>query len=196
MTTIYVLDTETTTTNFSDPAYDYQPNGHIVEFGMTRVDLDLRTIGPTVHYVFDDPDATGEEWVYKNTDLPFRQGVSDSKPFVDGLLAVIFEGKWVTCFNHRFDQALIRRDMPRFFDAICWAPDIMLAADRIADIPRKKHDTDTGWKSYPSVQATWDYLFPETPQEEKHRAVSDAIQEAKILQRLVDMGLYDLGGIQ
>ena len=158
---IYVLDTETTTTSFKDPKYDYKPNGHIVEFGLTRLDVERRTIGPSVHYIFNDPEATGEEWVYKNTDLPFRQGMTDAIPFTDGLLAASFEGRYVTAFNLPFDRCLCERDLPRFSKAVRWAPDIMEAADLIDEIPRKIHDEATGWRSHPSVQSTWDYLFPD-----------------------------------
>lgn len=191
MTIIYVLDTETTTTCFKDPDYDYGPNGHIVEFGMVKLDTELRTFGTPIHYTFRDPDATGDEWVYRNTDLELNPAMSDNIRFVDGLLAASFCDEYVTAFNlDAFDKKMIERDMPKFHAAVRWMPDMIYAADKIDGIPRKIHDLSTGFRSLPSVQSTWDYLFPDEPMQEAHRAPSDALQEAKILLKLVDMGLY------
>lgn len=158
---IYVLDTETTTTNFHDPNYGGKPNGHIVEFGLVRVDTERRTIGPTCHYIFDDPKATGEEWCFQESDVPFRPSMRDNIPFVDGLLAASFGGRKVTAYNVGFDRTLCERDLPKFAKAVVWAADIMEAAYMIKDIPRKVHETETGLVSWPSVQSTWDYLFPD-----------------------------------
>ena len=41
MTVIYVLDTETTTTTFRPV-----PNGHVVEIGISKVDLESHTVEP------------------------------------------------------------------------------------------------------------------------------------------------------
>lgn len=197
---IYVVDTETTTTEWHSEKYNGDPDGHIVEIGIVLLDLETGRTWVIAHRGFNDPDATGEEWVYKNTDLPMRESFRMSWEEADEDLCdhIRTVGKrdngfiCITAFNSSFDRTMIERDLPNFSKHLFWCMDIMMSADRIEDIPRKKHDTITGWRSYPSVQATWDYLFPDDPQTEKHRALDDAIQEAKICYELRKRGLYEL----
>lgn len=190
MNQIYVLDTETTTTDFKDPDLGYKPNGHIVELGIVLLDLRTGDIRDVMHSILRDEDATGEEWVYKNTDLPFRRPYYDSRKFVEYNLQCVLNSGPITCFNIPFDRAMLERDFPDIVGCARWAPDIMLAADTIEEIPRKVHDTETGWRSYPSVQSTLDYLFPGCDIIEKHRALQDARDEARILFELYLRGLY------
>ena len=132
--TIYVLDTETTTTDFKDPRYDYQPNGHIVELGLVRLDLKDGSIECSTHYIWDDPNATGNEWCYRNTDLPYRRSYFPMWDSDDRMLAEILKGIWVTAFNlDGFDRIMCERDLPRFSKAVHWAPDIMKAADLVEE---------------------------------------------------------------
>ena len=195
---IYVIDTETTTTDFKDPKLGGRPNGHIVELGLVRLDTWTGSIINLAHYIFKDEEASGEEWVYKNTDLPYRSITFDDIRIADAELrlnAMMFADDMlpITAFNWTgFDRWMIERDLPRFSDVCRWLPDIMDAADKIDAIPRKIHDSGTGFVSKPSVQSTWDYLFPRDPMTEQHRALSDAWQEARILKELIKMGIYKL----
>lgn len=188
---IYVVDTETTTTEFNSEKYNGAPDGHIVELGVVRLNLETGLIDVVNYGSFNDNNATGNEWVYQNTDLPFRSAYRKSWKMRDTELDRFIYGKIpITAFNSDFDRTMIERDLPKFSEHLSWCTDIMKCADQIEDIPRKKHDTATGWRSFPSVQSTWDYLFPDYPNIEKHRALSDAIQEAQILRELIKMGLY------
>lgn len=198
MTEIYVIDTETTTTAFHDPRYN-GPNGHIVEIGvaMLTVDPDHKRASMPMAicgHVFADPEASGSEWCYRVAGVPFRAG-GPTPDKMDRKLAEVLKGKLVTSFNQRFDRSMLERDMPLMSNVVTWAPDIMEAADTIEEIPRKAHDTATGWRSWPSVQSTYDYLFPEDPYIEKHRALDDALLEAKILAKLFELGIYTLEGM-
>ena len=189
---IYVVDTETTTTEWHSEKYNGAPDGHIVEIGIVLLDLRHGTVRPQYWFTFNDPDATGLEWVYQNTDLPLRDSFRKTWKEVDDSLDEMVRYSPIedhgmipiTAFNVDFDKTMIERDLPKFSKHLYWCMDIMKSADKIEEIPRKVHDLSTGWRSYPSVQSTWDYLFPDDPQIEKHRALDDAIQEAKICRAL------------
>jgi len=186
---IFVLDTETTTTDFNDPELG-GPNGHIVELGAVRLNLKTGEITDVLHLYPRDPDASGNEWVYLHTDLQFKRPYYDAKAFVELELIYLFEQGPVTAFNLDFDKWMLGRDYPLACVKATWAPDIMVAADKIDEIPRKAHDTSSGWKSWPSVQSTLNYLFPNDCVVEKHRALQDARDEARILYELYLRGLY------
>ena len=190
MNRILVLDTETTTTNFRDPNCNDGPNGHIVEIGIVSLDLRTGNIEDVYHAILKDPNATGNEWVYQNTDLKFRQPCYDAPDIVNAELMILLNKEPITAFNQAFDRAMLERDFPDAVKWSMWAQDIMLAADAIDDIPRKVHDTSTGFRSYPSVQSTLNYLFPGQEIIEKHRALQDARDEARILFELYLRGLY------
>ena len=190
---IYILDTETTTTNFHDPAYAGKPNGRVVELGIVCLDLDTLQVGGIGAWQFKDPEATGLEWVYTNTDLPFRRGCWNSREWTDNYLAGLLDGQYTTAFNWTFfDKIMLDRDLPQLSSSVVWIEDIMIAADRIDQIPRKLHDSSSGKAWWPSVQTTYNYLYPDEPMVERHRAYDDAWQEARILAKLIEMGIYEV----
>ena len=52
---IYVVDTETTTTDFKDPKLGGRPNGHIVELGMVSLDTISGAITNVYHCISKSP---------------------------------------------------------------------------------------------------------------------------------------------
>lgn len=186
-----VIDCETTTTEFHSKRFNGKPDGHIVEFGYTVVDLDdKKIVGGCHHFIFGDPNATGEEWVFKNTSLRHDSSRITAKEFDNSYLSIISGPLLCSAFNTDFDRTMIERDMPNLARCLYWLPDIMIAADGIEEIPRKIHDTSTGFVSYPSVQSTYDYLFPDKPVKEPHRAGPDSMMEAMILLELYKRDLW------
>lgn len=191
MTVLYVLDTETTTTSFEGG----EPDGHIVEVGIARVDTSRRKITPYYVGILNDPNCDGTEWVFQNTDLTLndvRQG--EDPRSVDRYLSSILVGCRVTSYNRAFDRGMLRRDLPLTSEAIAWAPCLMLAAAEIDEIPRNHAGTGL----YPTAEASYNYLCPDDPRHldgrERHRALSDAMMEAHILLALIDCGAYPLNG--
>lgn len=66
-------------------------------------------------------------------------------------------------------------------------PDIMAVAKEACKIIYPKG----GYKN-PKMQEAWDNIFPNTNYAEKHRAVDDAIHEAKILFEMYKRGIYKI----
>lgn len=191
MTVLYVLDTETSTSSFRDG----EPNGHIVEIGIARVDTTRREITPYYVGILNDPDCEGTEWVFQNTDLSVEDVRNGEMPkSVDRYLASLLEGCIVTSYNRAFDRTMMRRDLPLTSNITKWAPCLMLAAAEIEDIPRNHAGTGL----YPTAEASYNYLCPDDPRhlngKERHRALSDAMMEAHILLALIERGAYPLKG--
>jgi len=83
-----------------------------------------------------------------------------------------------TSFDFRFMESrgfVIKKDIP----------DIMAVAKDVCKIMRPRG----GYKN-PKMQEAWDNLFPKTNYIEKHRAVDDAIHEARILFEMFKRGEY------
>lgn len=186
MSKVWVIDTEVSNTTFKP-----EPNGHIVEFGAVQVDLETRTIGNSYSAVVKDPFADESAWVFQNTTLSYGdmlvKGVTPSS--LDRFMSHVIKDE-VTSYNIAFDRLLIRRDMPILSGKLRWGEDIMLAASKVAAIPRRH----AGERHYPTALASYNYLCPDDPcflfGEEEHRALADAQMEAHILLRLYDLGLW------
>ena len=192
MTIIYVLDTETTTTTFRPV-----PNGHVVEIGISKVDLESHTVEPFYGEILTvkkmvkgkkkiDPEA----WVFKNTTLTVQE-VEDGKDPTE--IAVKLEqmlrGCEITAFNQKFDRLMLQRDLPELYGSLVWGQDLMEQADNLKSIPRN------GKASYPNAENTYNHLCKNDPAhingKEEHRALSDAVMEGYILLALYDRGLYE-----
>ena len=192
MTTIYVLDTETTTTTFRPV-----PNGHVVEIGIAEVNLEEHTVQPYYSDILTvkkmvkgkkkiDPEA----WVFKNTTLTVEEVENGKDPEEIAIkLADMLKGCELTAFNQSFDQLMLKRDLPQLHDAVVWGQDLMLQADNLSSIPRTKAPP-----CYPNAENTYNHLCKDDPAhingKEEHRALSDAIMEGYILLALYDRGLY------
>lgn len=187
MTTIYVIDTETSTTSWKDGI----PDGHIVEIGIAKVNLDKQTVIPFFQSVINDPEADPDAWVFKHTDLSFEEVQKGVSPdIIARYLSSQLEGQEVTSFNEAFDHGMIDRDMPFINDKVRWGQCLMIQAAEIEEIPRNHAGTGL----YPTAEATYNYLCPKDPchlnGKEKHRALADATMEGYILVELYLNDLY------
>lgn len=184
---VYVIDTETSTTHWTNGI----PNGHIVEIGLAKVNLEKLTVIPTWQFVVLDFSADSEAWVFKNTDLTYEKVMEGTSPgIISKFLEDRLNGKEVTSYNITFDKMMIDRDMPYLNEAVRWGQDIMVQAAEVPEIPRKH----AGQNTWPKAEDSYNYLCPNDPchlnGKEKHRALADAEMEGHILLELYLRGLW------
>ncbi|MHA1458746.1 MAG: 3'-5' exonuclease [Promethearchaeota archaeon] len=175
---IAIIDIETT---------DLKPdNGLIIEIGIVELDL----ITGATKILFDsfvkEPEF-GEEhknaWIFNNSDLKFEDCVdAPSLNNVKKHIQEIFDHYSLTAYNNSFDFGFMES---RGFIIKKDIPDIMAVAKKACKIMHSRG----GYKN-PKMQEAWDNLFPNTNYIEKHRAVDDAIHEAKILFEMYKRGEY------
>ena len=129
----------------------------------------------------------GEEhknaWIFNNSDLKFEE--FESAPSLNNLknqIQEIFDHYSLTAYNTSFDFGFMES---RGFVIKKDIPDIMAVAKKACKIMR----AGGGYK-IPKMQEAWDNLFPNTNYIEKHRAVDDAIHEARILFEMYKRGEY------
>ncbi|MGQ4874583.1 MAG: exonuclease domain-containing protein [Promethearchaeia archaeon] len=172
---IIVLDIETTHTK---PIL-----GMIVEIGLCFLDLNSGKIDPIFNIICQeedielDPDA----WIFNNSDLNIEEVMQAPylSEFREELQSIFDLGYPITAFNQKFDFGwLYNRDFRisnRFWDPML----------KLTPIMRIPHDYYI--YKYPSVEEAWRYLFPDIEYKEKHRALDDAIHEAKIIHAVYRM---------
>ena len=167
MKEVYVIDTETSTTHWTEGI----PNGHIVEIGVAKVNLEKFTVLPAYQFVVSDSSADPEAWVFKNTDLTYDMVRTGTSPgTVSAFLEDRLKDKEVTSYNIQFDKMMIDRDMPYLNNVV------------------------DGKDTWPKAEDSYNYLCPSDPcnlhGKEKHRALADAEMEGHILLELYFRGLY------
>lgn len=187
MSMIYVIDTETSTTRWDDGI----PDGHIVEIGVARVDLDELTVVPMWNTIVKDENASDRAWIFRNSSLTKAEVLDgNNRRAVEDVLARKLMGCEVTSFNIGFDRMMIERDMPRINENVHWGQDIMVQAAQVEDIPR----THAGEDKYPKAETSYNILCPDDPcrlkGHELHRAIADAEMEGYILLELFIRGLW------
>ena len=186
---VYVIDTETSTTHWTEGI----PNGHIVEIGVAKVNLEKFTVLPAWKFIVSDPSASPSAWIFENTDLTYEEVMEGTNPLiVSKFLEDKLKGKEVTSYNIAFDSMMLDRDMPYLNNCVRWGQDLMIQSARIPEIPRKHAGKDT----WPRAEDSYNYLCPKDPcnlhGKEKHRALADAEMEGHILLELFFRGLYTL----
>ena len=175
---IAIIDIETTALK---PEY-----GLIIEIGIVELDL----ITGAFKILFDSYVKElefGEEhknaWIFNNSDLRFED--FEGAPSLNNLknqIQEIFDHYSLTAYNTSFDFGFMES---RGFVIKKDIPDIMAVAKNACKIMRAR-----GGYKIPKMQEAWDNLFPNTDYIEKHRAVDDAIHEAKILFEMYKRGDY------
>lgn len=186
MPPVYVIDTETSTTHFT-PYVD----GHIVEIGITKVDLEEGTVEPFFDCLINDPWAKESAWVFQNTTITPKM-VAKAVPSkrVDKYLSYMMDGAHVTAYNVEFDRLMMYRDLTRTAKVIKWCDCLMELSAQIDEIP-KRHG---GNSRYPKAEDTYNALCPNDPAmingKEEHRALSDATMESYILLALYEKGIF------
>jgi len=170
MKLIMVLDIETT--GF-DPYSDM-----ICEIGIVLLDLNSGSIKPSFNRViFEDNKYIDRNcWIFKNSNLSYEhvRNRGMSLETIGPILQSIFNLNIpTTSFNQTFDFGFLEQRgfiiSNRF-----WDPMIKLT-------PILKILRYNGSYKWPSVQEAWDFFYPNIHYKEKHRALDDAIHEAKII---------------
>ena len=128
-----------------------------------------------------------DSWIFNNSDLCFEDvrhapKLKSKRAEIQELL----DSYHVTAYNSTFDFGFLRAKKFKIANEI---PCIMKTCTDIVRIP--KTGVRGGYK-WPKFQEAWDHFFPDTVYREKHRAVDDALHEAKILHEMYKMGRYPL----
>jgi len=122
-------------------------------------------------------------WIFYNSDLKFEDFEdAPSLNHVKNQIQEILDHYSLTAYNNKFDFGFMES---RGFIIKKDIPDIMVVAKEACKIMHSKG----GYKN-PKMQEAWDNLFPNTNYREKHRAVDDAIHEAKIVFEMYKRGDY------
>ncbi len=178
MTVILVVDTETDSVK--------PQSANILEIGLASVDLDT---GKTDLLWDSFVHPPGLEWwvdcfFMKNSGIDpdlirAAPTIEEMEYGVEAYLSL----EAVTAFNLYFDREVLFRHGIKIPNT--W-PCLMLTAKDILKLPGRYGD----WK-YPKFTEAWDYFFPDTPFEEKHRAGHDALHEAKLAYALYQRGYFN-----
>ena len=177
---IAIIDIETT---------DLKPeNGLIIEIGIVELNL----ITGATKILFDSlvkelpfGDIHRNAWIFNNSDLKFEDfEEAPSLSHVKNQIQEICDRYSMTAYNNAFDFGFMES---RGFVIKKDIPDIMAVAKEACKIMYPRG----GYKN-PKMQEAWDNLFPNTNYIEKHRAVDDAIHEAKILFEMYKRGDYKI----
>ncbi|MBY9007499.1 MAG: 3'-5' exonuclease [Candidatus Lokiarchaeota archaeon] len=170
MTKIYVFDIETTGLS---PYKD-----KILEIGIASLDTQSNYVEGEVFWTINE-EVTGNEWVFKNSSLTIEdiKNSNYSIQEVIGLFTDFIRGKILTAYNKIFDFGFMNSNG---FNPSCISdyPDIMLLAKPILNI---RHPTLRIKR--PSVQECLNHFH--INKLESHRALDDAILEAKILLKIL-----------
>jgi DNA polymerase-3 subunit epsilon len=177
--TILVVDIETT-------GYLNQ-GGKIVEIGIVKLDLDTGEINPVFNSCiketgFNEKHMDGKfGWIFKNSSLTYNDVLYapdlDSQRF---FIQYLFNIYHATAYNKEFDFGFLK---DRGF-IINELPCPMLLAAPILNI-----NNSLKW---PKLEEAWVGFFGDTNYVEKHRAIDDALHEAKIVHKLYEMHQFSV----
>ncbi|KKL61636.1 hypothetical protein LCGC14_2193360 [marine sediment metagenome] len=170
---IIVVDIETT-------GFSHQ-NDCIVEIGICELDLNSGECHKLFNKLIREAHFSTHHrnaWIFKNTNLRCED-ILGAKPLkvYKKELQRIFNIYPATAFNKRFDFNFLQ---DRGF-LIKELPCPMIIATDILKLPPRKPGTIYKW---PSVEETWNYLFPNNEYSEKHRSYDDVFHEALIILEL------------
>ena len=167
---IAVVDIETT-------GFSHQKDC-IVEIGICELDLNSRNCRELFNKLIRESHFSTQHrsaWIFQNSDLRYED-ILNAKPLdvYKKKLQRIFNIYPATAFNKRFDLDYLK---DRGF-LINELPCPMIIATDILKLPPRKSGTLYKW---PTVEETWEYLFPDKEYVEKHRSYDDAVHEALII---------------
>lgn len=165
---IIVLDIETTALKPSA--------GIICEIGLCFLNLKSGNVDRIFDTICQEKKyIDNNAWIFNNSNLTFDD--VKGAPFLDdfkGVLQDLFNLEHpVTAFNQSFDFGFLEArglEIPNKF----WDP--MLKLTNILKIPGYY-----GKYKWPNVQEAWNFFFKDSDYVEKHRALDDAIHEARII---------------
>ena len=180
ITKIAVVDIETTHLES-----DY---GTIVEVGICELNLEDGSIIKLLDTVVREPDFNAERdataWVFINSNLTVQDILNAPEwIFIRPKITEIFKKYPVTAFNKQFDLTWLK---DRGVEVFLEFPDPMVESTCIIQLPSS--NPNHGMYKYPSVIECWNWYFPITPLEHKHRAYEDCVHEAQIVYKMFTLG--------
>ena len=184
---ILVVDIETT--GF------LEQGGKIVEIGIVKLNLDTGEIIPAYASLIKEPglDITHTRdpfgWIFRNSDLRFED--LNNAPSLDEVRKIaqhLFDVYEATAYNKDFDFGFLR---DRGFH-ISELPCPMKLATPIINLSSGFLNGSPKW---PKLEEAWNYFFGETTYVEAHRALDDAIHEARIVFELFKLGKYSVSTV-
>lgn len=172
---ILVVDIETT-------GFDSK-NDLIVEIGIALVNTDTKEINLIFNNPIKEPEFDYEthknSWIFENTDLT-PEDVMSSKSIEEHFNEIqgLFDKYKMTAFNKTFDIRFLTRCGFKMDDVDC----LMRSATKYS-----RYVKPDGKRKIPSVEEIYRQFFLNENYIEKHRAGEDALDEAKILLKLVEL---------
>ena len=169
---VIVLDIETTGLS---PKFDM-----ICEIGLCFLDLETGDIDPIFNIICREENKKFDDrsWIFQNSDLKYEDVINAPylEDFREELQAIFNLNCPCTAYNQKFDFGFLEfRDFK--IHQKFWDP--MLKLTPILKIPNiSYYAKDYKW---PSVWEAYYYLFPNENYIEAHRALDDAVHEAKIV---------------
>lgn len=181
---ILVIDIETSGFNHTKDV--------IFEIGIVSLDLESGNIKTLFDSVIREPHLSQrhrDSWIFSNSDLtpelvrdaPKVETVKDQ---IQEIIDSYPEG--ITAFNRNFDIDFLKN---RGFKFLKLLPCPMLLSTDIIKLPSKNGYSDYKW---PSAQEAWNFYYPETPYQEKHRGADDARIEAMIVYKMYTLGIFKI----
>ncbi|MCD4747246.1 MAG: 3'-5' exonuclease [Bacteroidales bacterium] len=166
--------------------------GLLIEIGIVSLDLDNGKIIPEFDSVVKEkefgPAHTRRPfgWIFQNSDLEFNDvnnapTLESQKEEIQNVLNKFSLG--ATAFNKSFDFGFLRLRGFKIKELPC----IMLTATPIVNLPPNPGFNTPKW---PTVEQAWKYFFGNSGYCEKHRALDDAVHEAKIAYELYKQGVF------
>lgn len=168
---LYITDIETDNLDFK--------KGSIVEIGIVQLDLKTKEILPMFSSIVREPKRINKEaWIFKNSDLTYYEVKTASPLFLlKKVIQQIFYLGYNTGYNYNFDFTYL--EAKGFIIPNRWF-DPMKILTPIMQLPHEYY----GFK-YPKVEEAYQFLFG-CFIKEPHRALQDAIIEAKIIKKILE----------
>ena len=174
---IAVIDIETTGFNTFD--------SHIVEIGIAKVNLKTGKITPLFDKtVCETRSFDKNAWIFKHSTLtPEEVMLSEDLEDYRDEIQTIFNKYIITAYNKKFDLSFMRsRGFKIKHESQC----IMIVSTGVLKIPYR------GKYKYPKVTEAYKFLFKDPLYNEEHRAIDDAMDEARILYELYRRNIYQV----
>lgn len=183
--TILVVDIETT--GFLNKG------GMIVEIGIVKLDLATGEITPAYNSLVKEEGFGSHHtvgafgWIFNNSDLTYEE--VDKAPSLESQrddIQALFDQHYATAFNKAFDFDFLRDRGFTIKDLPC----PMKVATPICKLPSQYGYSNYKW---PTVEEAWAHFFgKKTGYIEAHRGYDDAVHEAKIVNKLFELGYFEV----
>jgi DNA polymerase III subunit epsilon len=169
----------------------FMPLGKILEIGAVSLNVETGEICQVFDSLCKPEGITVGEvmhsWIVENgyidpaelkTSRPLKQVCAEFQATIDA-------GKWIGCtaYNRQFDFGFLEREGLRLPTPL---PCPMLLATDVCKLPAVGGRRGYKW---PKVEEAWATLIG-TEYVEKHRGCDDAMHEAQIVWKLIEMGVY------